>query len=143
MVFKTYHPSAMDRRQIWYLADADGKNLGRLASRVAHILLGKDRPDYTPGFASGNHVVVINAARVAVTGKKLDEKIYQRHSGYPGGFRETTLRTMLARAPERVLREAVWGMIPHNRFGRQLMRNLKIYGGADHPHRAQNPGQLP
>jgi large subunit ribosomal protein L13 len=143
MVFKTFHPSAKDRPLRWYVVDAEGQNLGRLASRLARVLLGKDRPEYTPGFDAGNHIVVVNAERVTVTGKKLDEKLYQRHSGYPGGFRQVTLRTMLAKTPDRVLRAAVWGMIPHNRFGRALMGNLKIYAGPEHPHTAQNPDPLP
>lgn len=142
-MLRTYHPRASDRRERWYLVDAGGKTLGRLASRVAGTLLGKTRPDFTPGVDLGDHVIVINAAAVAVTGKKLDQKMYRRHSGYPGGLKETSLRTQLARFPDRVIRDAVWGMLPHNRYGRSLLRKLRVYAGADHPHTAQKPETLP
>lgn len=142
-MLRTYHPRASDRRVRWFLVDADGKTLGRLASRVARTLLGKTRPDFTPGVDLGDHVIVINAGGVAVTGKKLDQKMYRSHSGYPGGLKETTLRAQLARFPDRVVRDAVWGMLPHNRFGRSLLRKLRVYPGPDHPHTAQKPEALP
>ena len=141
-MLRTYHPRASDRRERWFLVDADGKTLGRLASRVAGTLLGKTRPDFTPGVDLGDHVIVINASTVAVTGKKLDQKMYRSHSGYPGGLKETSLRAQLARHPDRVVRDAVWGMLPHNRFGRSLLRKLRVYAGAEHPHTAQKPEPL-
>lgn len=141
-MLRTYHPKASERRERWYLVDARGKTLGRLASRVASTLLGKTRPDFTPGVDLGDHVVVVNAAEVAVTGRKLDQKVYSRHSGYPGGYREVTLRTQLARFPDRVIRDAVWGMLPHNRYGRQVLRKLKVYAGPEHPHAGQRPQPL-
>jgi large subunit ribosomal protein L13 len=142
-MLRTYHPKASDRRPRWYLVDADGKTLGRLATRVAGTLLGKTRTDFTPGVDLGDHVIVVNAAKVAVTGKKLDQKVYSRHSGFPGGLRQVTLRRQLDRFPDRVIRGAVWGMLPHNRFGRSLMRKLRVYPGPDHPHTAQRPEPLP
>lgn len=139
---KTYYPKPGDVERSWYLVDAAGQNLGRLASRIAHVLLGKGKPQFTPGVETGDYVIVINAEKVAVTGKKLDEKMYYRHSGYPGGIKQISLRNQLAKHPDRVISTAVWGMLPHNRYGRKLMRNLKIYAGADHPHAAQKPKVL-
>jgi len=118
------------------------RNLGRLASRIARVLMGKDKPQYTPGVDVGDFVIVINAERITVTGKRLDQKIYYRHSGYPGGLKKISLRDQLAKAPERVIRSAVWGMIPHNRFGRKLLKKLKVYAGPEHPHQAQSPQVL-
>jgi len=122
--------------------DAAGQNLGRLATRVARALLGKNKPQYTPGVDVGDFVVVYNAERIAVTGKKLDDKLYYRASGYPGGLKAVTLREQLARHPERVVQSAVWGMLPHNRLGRALIRKLKVYAGPDHPHASQKPKPL-
>ncbi|OGO15846.1 MAG: 50S ribosomal protein L13 [Chloroflexi bacterium RBG_13_68_17] len=141
-VQKTYYPKADELSHEWYVVDASGMNLGRLATRVASTLLGKGKPTYTPGVDLGDFVIVTNAAKITVTGKKLDNKIYFRHSGYPGGVRKVTLRDQLARFPERVVQAAVWGMLPHNRMGRKLLRKLKVYGGTDHPHQAQNPKPL-
>jgi large subunit ribosomal protein L13 len=141
-VQKTYYPKADELSHEWYVVDASGMNLGRLATRVASTLLGKGKPTYTPGVDLGDFVIVTNAAKITVTGKKLDNKIYFRHSGYPGGARKVTLRDQLARFPERVVQAAVWGMLPHNRMGRKLLRKLKVYGGPDHPHQAQNPRPL-
>jgi large subunit ribosomal protein L13 len=141
-VQKTYYPKADELSHEWYVVDASGMNLGRLATRVASTLLGKGKPTYTPGVDLGDFVIVTNAAKITVTGKKLDNKIYFRHSGYPGGVRKVTLRDQLARFPERVVQAAVWGMLPHNRMGRKLLRKLKVYGGPDHPHQAQNPKPL-
>lgn len=141
-VQKTYYPKADELSHEWYVVDASGMNLGRLATRVASTLLGKGKPTYTPGVELGDFVIVTNAAKITVTGKKLDNKIYFRHSGYPGGVRKVTLRDQLARFPERVVQAAVWGMLPHNRMGRKLLRKLKVYGGPDHPHQAQNPKPL-
>ncbi len=139
---KTYYPKSNELSHFWYVVDASGMNLGRLATRVASTLLGKGKPQYTPGVDQGDFVIVTNAAKISVTGRKLDDKIYFRHSGYPGGVRKVTLRDQLERFPERVVEAAVWGMLPHNRLGRRLLRKLKVYGGADHPHQAQNPKPL-
>jgi large subunit ribosomal protein L13 len=142
-VQKTYYPKKDEVPSHWYLVDAEGANLGRLATRIARALLGKDKPEFTPGVPMGDYVVVINAEKVDVTGRKLDDKIYYRHSGYPGGLKKITLREQLKRFPERVLESAVWGMLPHNRFGRKIMKRLKVYAGTEHPHEAQKPKPLP
>lgn len=126
----------------WYLVDATGQTLGRLAARIATLLMGKHKPNYTPGVDMGDFVVVINAEHIRVTGRKLDQKIYYRHSGYPGGLKETTLREMLAKHPERVIQLAVKGMLPKTRLGRKQLRRLKVYAGPNHPHQAQNPKPL-
>ncbi len=139
---KTYIPKENERSREWILVDANGQNLGRLASQIASIILGKHKPNFTPGVDTGDFVVVVNAERVRVTGKKLDDKIYYHHTGYPGGLKAVSLRQQLIRHPDRVLRRAVWGMLPHNKFGRQLIKKLKIYAGPDHPHAAQNPKPL-
>ncbi len=136
---KTYVPKASEISQDWYLVDANDQNLGRLASQIASILLGKHKPTYTPGVDTGDFVVVINCERVRVTGNKLDDKKYYRHSLYPGGLKEITLRKQLIVHPDRVLRSAVWGMLPKNKIGRQLIKKLKLYAGPDHPHEAQQP----
>ncbi len=139
---KTYVPKSGDISQDWVLIDANDQNLGRLATRVATLLLGKHKPNFTPGVEVGDIVVVVNAERVSVTGNKLDEKKYYRHSNYPGGLTEITLRQQLEKHPERVLKSAVWGMLPHNKLGRKILKNLKIYSGPDHPHAAQQPMML-
>jgi large subunit ribosomal protein L13 len=141
-VKKTYYPKAGDLTFDWYVVDANGQNLGRLASRVAKVLLGKHKPTFTPGVDTGDFVVVVNCERVTVTGKKLDDKNYYNHSGYPGGMKITNLRDMLATHPERVIERAVWGMLPHNKYGRKVMKKLKVYAGPDHPHQAQQPEPL-
>lgn len=138
-MYKTYYPKADDITQDWVLVDANDQTLGRLATQIAILLLGKHKPGFTPGVEMGDHVIVVNAKRIKVTGKKLDDKMYYRHSGYPGGLKSINLRDQLAKHPERVIEKAVWGMVPHNRMGRQLMRNLRIYAGPDHPHFAQQP----
>ena len=139
---KTYVPKAKEISREWILVDADDQNLGRLASRIAHILLGKHKPGYMPGVDTGDFVVVVNCERVRVTGKKMEEKMYYRHSQYPGGLEEINLRKQLDTHPDRVLRAAVWGMLPKNKLSRQLIRKLKIYAGPNHPHQAQEPKQL-
>ncbi len=139
---KTYATKPEDIERRWWVVDAEGKILGRLASEVAKILRGKHKPYFAPYLDTGDYVIVINAAKIRVTGKKLDDKTYYRHSGYPGGLRSTTLAEMLKKRPTRVIRLAVWGMLPHNRLGRAMMRKLKIYEGESHPHRAQNPRPL-
>jgi large subunit ribosomal protein L13 len=141
-VDKTYIPKASEITQDWVLVDANDQNLGRLATQIATILLGKHKPSYTPGVEMGDYVVVVNCERVRVTGNKMDEKIYYRHSMYPGGLKSVSLRQQLQRHPERVIRNAVWGMLPHNKFGRKVIKNLKIYAGPEHPHSAQKPSQM-
>ena len=139
---KTYIPKAKDIAHEWYLVDANDQNLGRLATKIARTLLGKNKPDFTPGMDTGDYVVVVNAERVRVTGNKLEDKKYYRYSGYPSGLKEISLRDQLEKHPDRVLRQAVWGMLPHNRFGRSLIKKLKIYAGPNHPHEAQQPKPL-
>lgn len=139
---KTYYPKPSEVTHDWYVVDATGQNLGRFTTQVARLLLGKNKPQFTPGVDTGDFVIIVNAEKIAVTGKKLDDKFYYRHSGYPGGLKQISLRDQLERFPERVIRSAVWGMLPHNRYGRKLMKKLKIYAGPDHPHAAQKPQTL-
>ena len=139
---KTYSAKPGEITREWYLVDAEGKTLGRLATQIADTLRGKRKPQFTPHVDTGDFVVVVNAEKVAVTGKKLDEKIYYRHSGYPGGLRSRTLREMLERRPTEVLRKAVKGMLPRNRLARTQINKLKIYVGPEHPHTAQAPEPL-
>ena len=136
---KTYSIKADEINKDWFLADAENKALGRLASKVAQILKGKHKPTYTPHMDMGDFVVVVNAEKIRVSGNKEMQKTYFSHSGYPGGTKEVDLYTMRRRHPERVIQNAVKGMLPHNRLGRQMMRNLKIYSGPDHPHSSQQP----
>jgi large subunit ribosomal protein L13 len=140
---KTWNAKPGDVTREWYVVDADGQTLGRLATRIADTLRGKDKPQYTPHIDTGDFVVVVNAEKIGVTGKKLDEKMYRRHSGYPGGLRERPLREELKRRPTEVLRKAVKGMMPRNRIARAQLTKLKIYAGPDHPHEAQAPKPLP
>ena len=139
---KTYNAKPGEITRDWYVVDAEGKPLGRLATTIADTLRGKNKPQYTPHVDTGDFVVVVNAERIAVTGKKLDEKLYYRHSGYPGGIRQRTLREQLDRQPTEVLRKAVKGMLPRNRLARQHLTKLKIYAGPEHPHEAQAPTPL-
>jgi large subunit ribosomal protein L13 len=141
-VQKTYFPKTSDITQEWHVLDATGQNLGRLASKIATVLLGKHKPSFTPGVDTGDYVIVINAEKITVTGTKLDDKYYYRHSGYPGGFKQISLRDQLEKHPERVIDRAVWGMLPHNKFGRSLLKKLKVYAGPNHPHEAQQPKPL-
>lgn len=136
---KTYVPKSGDITNDWVLVDANGKNLGRLASKISSILLGKNKPTFTPGVDTGDYVVVVNTERITVTGNKMEDKYYYRHSGYPGGLKRINLKDQLAKYPDRVIRQAVWGMLPHNRYGRKVIKKLKIYAGPDHPHEAQHP----
>ena len=139
---KTYTAKPGEIERQWYVVDAEAKTLGRLATQIADVLRGKGKPAYTPHVDSGDFVIVVNAEKVHVTGQKLDQKIYYRHSGYPGGLRERTLREQLQRRPEEVLRKAVKGMLPKNKLASAQLRKLKIYAGPDHPHAAQNPEPL-
>ena len=139
---KTWNAKPGEVARRWYIVDAEGRTLGRLATQIADTLRGKDKPEYTPHVDTGDFVVVVNADKIAVTGKKLDAKLYRRHSGYPGGIRSRTLREQLERRPTEVLRTAVKGMLPRNRLARQQLTKLKVYAGPDHPHEAQAPEPL-
>jgi large subunit ribosomal protein L13 len=139
---KTYSAKPGEVTREWYLVDAEGKTLGRLATQIADTLRGKRKPQYTPHVDTGDFVIVVNAEKIQVTGNKLDQKRYYRHSGYPGGVRSRTLREQLERRPTEVLRVAVKGMLPKNRLARQQITKLKIYAGPEHPHEAQNPKPL-
>ncbi|MFV2064558.1 MAG: 50S ribosomal protein L13 [Chloroflexota bacterium] len=140
---RTYTPRASEIERDWLVVDADGQTLGRLATRVARLLAGKHKPTYATHIDVGDHVIVLNARKIKVTGSKLETKKYARHSGYPGGFREETLEQLLARRPEEVIRRAVKGMLPHTRLGTQQLRKLKVYADKDHPHEAQKPEAEP
>ena len=139
---KTYTVRKNDIKREWYVVDAQGKTLGRLASEIAKILRGKHKPIYMPHLDCGDYVIVVNAEKVRVTGKKLDQKFYHRHSGYPGGLKSINLREQLQKHPTRVLEAAVRGMLPKNRLGRAMIKKLKVYAGGSHPHQAQQPKAL-
>jgi len=139
---KTYTVKPGDITRHWYVVDADGKTLGRLASRIAAILKGKHKPIYAPHTDVGDYVIVINADKIHVTGRKMLQKMYHRHSGYPGGLKSISLRDLLQRHPTRAIEFAVKGMLPKNRLGRRMFKKLKVYGGSDHPHQAQKPQVL-
>jgi large subunit ribosomal protein L13 len=139
---KTYQPKTGEILRRWILVDAEGQTLGRMATRVAMLLRGKGKPVFAPHVDVGDFVVVINAAKIVVTGKKLEQKIYYHHSQYPGGLRETALRDVLAAKPERVVQKAVRGMLPKTKLGNALFSKLKVYAGATHPHAAQQPETL-
>jgi large subunit ribosomal protein L13 len=134
---KTFSPKAKEITREWHVIDASGVPLGRLASQVAQLLRGKHKPTFAPHLDSGDHVIVINAAKVALTGAKLDQKKYYRHSGYPGGFKETPVRVVLEKFPERVVERAVRGMVPHTSLGKQQLRHLRVYAGPTQPHVGQ------
>lgn len=136
---KTYAVKASEIERQWWVVDATDQTLGRLATRVAMLLEGKHKPIYAPNLDTGDHVVVVNASRIKVTGNKLVDKTYYRHSNYPGGLKAETLASVLARKPELAIERAVKGMLPQNRIGRAMFRKLKVYAGADHPHQAQQP----
>ena len=140
---RTYTPRASEIDRHWLVVDADGQTLGRLATRVARLLVGKHKPMYATHMDVGDHVIVLNAEKIKVTGNKLETKQYARHSGYPGGFRQETLGHLLERRPEEVIRRAVKGMLPSNTLGTQQLRKLKVYAGSDHPHEAQRPEPEP
>ena len=141
---KTYSAKSQDVVRNWYIVDATGLTLGRLATRIATVLRGKHKPMFTPHVDCGDHVIVINAEKIYVTGNKMDDKKYYRHSGYPGGLTETNLRTMLATHPDRVITRAVKLMLPKNKLGRYMLKRLRVYtNGQEHPHAAQQPEQLP
>jgi large subunit ribosomal protein L13 len=139
---KTWNAKPGEIERGWYLVDAEGKNLGRLATQIADTLRGKNKPQFTPHVDTGDFVIVVNAEKITVTGKKLDDKMYYRHSGYPGGLKERTLREQLERRPTEVIRAAVKGMLPRNKLARQQLTKLKVYAGPEHPHDAQAPKTL-
>lgn len=141
---KTYMPSkkTLEQERKWYIVDMEGEVLGRQAVRIASVLRGKHKPEFTPFLDAGDHVIVINAEKVALTGRKLDNKMYYRHSGYPGGIRSNTASELLEKHPDRVIRQAVKRMLPKGPLGRQMLRKLKIYSGSEHPHEAQTPQPL-
>ncbi len=139
---KTYSAKKSDITRNWHIVDADDAVLGRMASKVAHILKGKHKPIYTPSIDTGDHVVIINAEKVKLTGKKLENKIYWRHSGYTGGIKSKTAADIMEKSPEKVIHHAIAGMLPKNTIGRKMIKKLKIYVGPDHPHKAQQPKPL-
>ena len=139
---RTYVTKPEDIERDWYVVDASGQTLGRLASEVAQIIRGKHKPTFSPAVDVGDYVIVVNAEKVHVTGQKLDQKMYYRHSGYPGGLKELTLGRMLEEHPTRVIEFAVKGMLPKNKLGRKMVKKLKVYAGPDHPHQAQQPEAL-
>lgn len=136
---KTYHQRPAEVQRDWYVVDATDQVLGRLATQIATLLRGKHKPTYTPSIDGGDFVIVVNCEKIKITGKKADQKIYYRHTGYPGGLKATPYRMMLAKHPDRILRNAVKGMLPKNRMGRHLLTKLRIYAGPRHPHAAQQP----
>lgn len=139
---RTFTAKKEEIEREWYVVDAEGHTLGRLASAIASILKGKHKPIYTPHLDCGDFVIIVNADKVQVTGRKLDQKFYHRHSGYPGGLSSISLRDQLVKHPERVLQAAVRGMLPKNKLGRQMYKKLKVYAGDSHPHQAQQPKSL-
>lgn len=136
---KTYYPKSNEITHEWILIDATDQNLGRLATNISGLLMGKHKPIFTPGVDTGDYVVVVNCEKVRATGNKMEEKFYHRYSSYPGGLKSISLRDQLQVHPDRVIWSAVWGMLPHNKYGRKIIKKLKLYPGADHPHTAQNP----
>lgn len=136
---KTFSAKPLEVTRKWYLIDADGATLGRLAVEVADILRGKNKPQYTPNVDTGDFVIVINADKIQVSGKKETDKMYRSHSGFPGGFKEISFKAMMEKAPERALEKAVKGMLPHNTLGDEQFQKLKVYAGSEHPHAAQKP----
>jgi large subunit ribosomal protein L13 len=139
---KSYMARPLEVERRWYVVDAEGQTLGRLAAEIARVLRGKSKPQYTPHVDTGDFVVVVNAERIVVTGRKAEQKVYRRHSGYPGGLKTTSFEQLLERQPTEILRKAVKGMMPKTRLARQQLRKLKIYAGPEHPHAAQSPQKL-
>jgi len=139
---KSFIPQEKDIQKQWHVIDAEGQILGRLATRAARLLTGKDKPIYTPFLDTGDHVIIINAEKVRLTGKKLTDKMYRHHTGYPGGLRETAAGVLLSKNPGKLVREAVIGMLPKSKLGRAMRKKLKVYSGPQHPHQAQRPAPL-
>ncbi len=140
---KTHSVKAADIKKNWFVIDAADQTVGRMASQIAYVLRGKHKPTFVRHLDGGDHVVVINASKVKFTGKKLDDKYYHHHTNYIGGIKSIVAKEMLKAHPERVIMSAVKGMLPHNKLGRQILKNLRVYGGTEHPHAAQNPSELP
>ncbi len=139
---RTYFPKQGDIEPRWFVIDAEGKVLGRISTEIARIISGKNKPTYTPFLDTGDHVIVINAEKVLLTGRKETDKIYRSHSLYPGGLKEKEARFVRAEKPEQMIEEAVWGMLPKNKIGRKMLKKLKVYRGTSHPHQAQKPEVL-
>lgn len=139
---RTYFPKEGDIKPRWFVIDAEGQVLGRLSTRIANIISGKAKPTYTPFLDTGDHVIVINAEKVLLTGKKETDKLYRKHSGYPGGLTERAARFVRAEKPESMIEEAVWGMLPKSKLGRKMLKKLKVYRGTQHPHEAQQPQSI-
>lgn len=139
---KTYVPKKDDIQRQWFVVDAKGQVLGRLATQVAHVLTGKHKPGYVPFLDTGDFVIIVNAGEVTITGKKQEQKMYRRHTGYPGGLKETQMKKVFDQHPETVIKEAVWGMMPKTKLGRAMIKKLKVYKGANHRHQAQQPVEL-
>ena len=139
---RTYFPKQGDIEPRWFVIDAEGKVLGRLSTTIANIISGKSKPTYTPFLDTGDHVIVINAEKIVLTGKKEEEKLYRNHSLYPGGLKSKAARFVRAEKPEKMIEEAVWGMLPKNKLGRKMLKKLKVYRGTNHPHAAQKPERL-
>ena len=139
---RTYFPKKGDIEPKWFIIDADGKVLGRLSTIIANILSGKNKPTYTPFLDTGDHVIVINAEKIVLTGKKEQDKVYRHHSGYPGGLKSSAARFVRAEKPESMIEEAVWGMLPKSKLGRKMLKKLKVYRGTNHPHQAQQPEKV-
>ncbi|AAM73004.1 MAG TPA: 50S ribosomal protein L13 [Chlorobaculum sp.] len=140
--FKTYSAKPGEVKRTWHIIDAENQVLGRMAAQIANVLRGKHKPQFTPHIDTGDFVVVTNAAKVALSGKKRDDKTYFSHSHYPGGVRIDSVKDLLQKKPEKVIEHAVWGMLPHNNLGRQLFKKLKVYAGPEHPHAAQMPVEM-
>jgi len=140
----TFVPSGknLEQNRKWYLVDASGKTVGRLATHIASVLMGKNKPTYTPYIDMGDHVVIINAEKIVFTGNKMQDKVYRHHTGWPGGLKEVTAQKQLQKHPERILESAIRGMLPKNKLGRHMGKKLKVYAGSDHPHQAQQPQEL-
>jgi large subunit ribosomal protein L13 len=139
---KSLIPGEKEIGKKWHVVNAEGQVLGRLATRVARLLTGKDKPIYTPFLDTGDHVIVVNAGKIRLTGRKLSDKFYRHHTGYPGGLREISAGDLLAKSPEKVIREAVIGMLPKSKLGRAMRKKLKVYRGPEHPHQAQQPSPI-
>ena len=139
---RTYFPKQGEIESKWFIIDAENQILGRLSTAIARIITGKNKPTYTPFLDTGDHVIVVNAEKVLLTGRKEEGKIYRRHSGYPGGLKSSAARFVRAEKPESMIEQAVWGMLPKNRLGRKMLKKLKVYRGTEHPHQAQQPEKL-
>ena len=139
---RTYFPKEGDIQARWFIIDAEGQILGRLSTEIARIITGKNKPTYTPFLDTGDHVIIVNAEKIVLTGRKEEDKLYRRHTGYPGGLKSRAARFIRAEKPESMIEEAVWGMLPKSRLGRKMLKKLKVYRGPEHPHQAQQPEKL-